>query len=467
MPVQDLGYPTDCAMFPPPRHQASPPYNMNTLGAFGYGQPGHQGQFAQDYGQFPVTDPGLQQQGATPTCSWPGYFAGGPAAGGMPSAGSRAGSVDDYSGVYTTQAPNTAAGAYASPYHSRPGTMPLHSMQSDYSGTPSVSSAMGHSPLGGSPSPSHMSGMVGMVGANNAAVAQRQQSARPYDWLKKQSYPAAPSSGEHRNFSCLKHNLATLSCVYWFTVHVLKTDVWECCGGSFDTNTDTSKSEDTESICRDLNERLGTVAIVPFWLTQDKNERKHFSVVKFHVCAVYEVRVHKHLALFCCSVSQLPPMTGSFQGRNLQFLSEKKVKIIAASWRREFFIAALFTRGCTWVGQAVGNFKQNDISKCGSLCWFGFGSADSTSILKKLVCPGSLTSLFSVSPGASLTQPVVKRQTIRLSVVMRKTPWMSQVVNEQSELCKLSKLFEDIWPRHKKFPILIVELANHVEAGAD
>ena len=65
MPVQDLGYPTDCSMFPPPRHQSSSPYNMNTLGAFGYGPTGHQGQFAQDYGQFPVTDPGLQQQAST------------------------------------------------------------------------------------------------------------------------------------------------------------------------------------------------------------------------------------------------------------------------------------------------------------------------------------------------------------------------------------------------------------------
>ena len=194
MPVQDLGYPTDCSMFPPPRHQSSSPYNMNTLGAFGYGQTGHQGQFAQDYGQFPVTDPGLQQQASTPTCSWPGYFAGGPAAG-VPSVGSRPGPVEDYSGVYTSQGQSTTGG-YPSPYHARAaGSMSLPTMQSEFAGGPSVTSAMGHSPLGGSPSPTHMGGMVGMVGPNGASVAQRQQSARPYDWLKKQTYPASPSSG--------------------------------------------------------------------------------------------------------------------------------------------------------------------------------------------------------------------------------------------------------------------------------
>ena len=193
MPVQDLGYPTDCAMFPPPRHQSSSPYNMNTLGTFGYGQPGHQGQFAQDYGQFPVTEPGLQQQGSTTACSWSGYFPGGPG-GGVPSAGTRAGSAEDYC-VYTTQG-QSITGAYPSPYHARPGSMSLPTMQSEFAGGPSVTSAMGHSPLGGSPSPTQMSGMVGMVGPNSASVAQRQQSARPYDWLKKQSFPAAPSSGK-------------------------------------------------------------------------------------------------------------------------------------------------------------------------------------------------------------------------------------------------------------------------------
>ena len=193
MPVQDLGYPTDCAMFPPPRHQSSSPYNMNTLGTFGYGQPGHQGQFAQDYGQFPVSDPGLQQQGPTTTCSWPAYFTGGPG-GGVPSAGSRAGSTEDYSMVYSQG--QSTPGAYPSPYHARAaGSMSLPTMQADFAG-PSVTSTMGHSPLGGSPSPTHMSGMVGMVGANSASVAQRQQSARPYDWLKKQTYPAAPSGGK-------------------------------------------------------------------------------------------------------------------------------------------------------------------------------------------------------------------------------------------------------------------------------
>ncbi len=171
------------------------------MGTFGYGQPGHQGQFtAQDYGQFPVPDPSLQQQGSgAPACSWPGvpsYFAA-PTGGSVHSAGSRAGSVEDYSGVYTTsQGQNTAPAAYPSPYHAR-GSMSLPAMQPDYNGAPAVASTMGHSPLGGSPSPTHMSaGMVGMVGANNVGVAQRQQSTRPYDWLKKQTYPAAPSSGE-------------------------------------------------------------------------------------------------------------------------------------------------------------------------------------------------------------------------------------------------------------------------------
>ncbi len=193
MPVQELAFSENCAMFPA-RHQPSP-YNMNSLGAFpGYGSPQGQGQFPQDYSQYPgVVDPALQQQGVSTssTCSsgWPGYYQ--TPSGTMSTPGSR-GPVDEFSAMFNTQGQN-GAGMYG--YHPR-GMGP--GMQSDFgAGSPTIGShaGMGHSPLGGSPSPTGMSGMVGMPGAQNSAVASRQQAARPYDWLKKQTYPSAPSSG--------------------------------------------------------------------------------------------------------------------------------------------------------------------------------------------------------------------------------------------------------------------------------
>lgn len=180
--VQELAY-DNCAMFP--SRQGS--FNM-PLG-FGYGP--QQGQYAQEYCQFNVTEPVPLQQAGSP-CAWPAMYAAGSPAGG------RAGSagLDEWSNfcVATSQVAGNGTQSPPSTYQSYRGNA-YAALPAEYNspGFQHMNTSMGG--LSNSPSPTPGAGQ-GYPGILSNSTPTPRQARPPYDWMKKQQLPVIPTTGK-------------------------------------------------------------------------------------------------------------------------------------------------------------------------------------------------------------------------------------------------------------------------------
>ncbi len=186
--VQELSYSDNCAMFPSRQ-------SYNTM--FGYPQ---QSGYQDSYGAFNV-EQSLQQPGS---CSWPnGMYTATTSGGRATSAG-----LEDWTaqfagvGVPATQGAGNQSPTGSYSYIQRGG---VSMSGSDYAGSPNNMNSINSMALSNSPSPTGIAYNQGNTPSANSVV-NRQTSRAPYDWMKKQTYPTTPTTGNSQKRMLQSHH---------------------------------------------------------------------------------------------------------------------------------------------------------------------------------------------------------------------------------------------------------------------
>ena len=229
--VQELMFENSPTMFPGSRQPLSQaPYSSMNLQAFGYPQQNLTSYATPEYSQYTGDGSvGLQQSGAGVVTSGAGSWSGmyGTSPPGPPhTTSTRSGSspaMEDWTTTFMQSQnmimggnPNSPSGGSAYGYHrpagmphSQQGSIPVSADLSPYGQQASQSPVPPMQGIAQSPSPSSMMVPVPQ-GTPGTPHTSRQTSRAPYDWMKKNTYPAAPNAG-----GCLLRK--SPSCTYSFT----------------------------------------------------------------------------------------------------------------------------------------------------------------------------------------------------------------------------------------------------------